>query len=181
MGILIKVIESQSCTSIIPSEWGPGKTKKQARYFSISSISKISSTQEPAVPTDGMKAQSCAVQRDNSLKLSVDECARCWSLFSIHPLAVQGRNESHWKEGSSWRMKEKPTLAGNDKSCSSIQLLFLPCFQAEKVWFPKPVFSFNLHRYWSVWKWILEGGGRKQPHDLHTYSAVRVTWKISWL
>lgn len=126
MGILIKVIESQSCTSIIPSEWGPGKTKKQARNFLISSISKISSTQEPPVPTNGMKAQFCAVQRDNSFKLSVHECARCWSLFIIYPLAVQGRNESHSKEGSSWRMKEKPTLACNDKSCSLIQ----PCCRA---------------------------------------------------
>lgn len=33
MGILIKVIESQSCTSIIPSEWGPGKTKKASKVL----------------------------------------------------------------------------------------------------------------------------------------------------
>lgn len=121
MGILIKLIEPQSCTSIIPGEWGPGKAKKQLRNFSIPFISEIYSTQKPPVPTNGMKAQSCAVQRENFFKMSVDGCARCWALFSIHPLAVQERNKSHWKEGSSWRMKEKPTSACNDKSCSLIQ------------------------------------------------------------
>lgn len=134
------MIESQSCTSIIPGEWGPGKTKKQARNFSVSSVSKI----EVPVPTDGMKAQSFAVQRDNSFKLSVDECARCWSLFSIHPLAVQGRNESHWKEGSSWRMKEKPTLACSDKSCSLTQhccrALVLALLPSRKGLIPKACF-----------------------------------------
>lgn len=121
MGILIKGIESQSCTSIIPGEWGSGKNKKPSKE--LFNFFNFQDFQYPGTASSNKWDESSILcyARRQFFKLSVNGCARCWSLFSIHPLAVQGRNESHWKEGSSQRMKEKPTLACNDKSCSLIQ------------------------------------------------------------
>lgn len=110
MGILIKGIESQSCTSIIPGEWGSGKTKNQARNFSISLISKISSTQEQPVATNGMKAQSCAMQGDNSLNCQWMDVpgADLYSAFTLllykEEMRVTERKDpaKEWKRSQPW-------------------------------------------------------------------------------
>lgn len=130
MGNLIKLAESQTCTSITLGKWGwgaGGVKKRKQELLPFLSFPSFPVSRNHLLQLVGWKLSDVLPKEKIPLKCRGMDVSGA-QVYSPLTLLLHWEEARHWKEGGGWRMKEKPTLACDDKSWSLIKHCWgVPC------------------------------------------------------